>query len=351
MNNSKSTNKIWQLLKELSNKSGLSEIIINGLDNIYVEVDGELKQIEYQLSEKDVDEFVLEVAKSNRRPFDGAHPILDGNLPDGSRINVIAKDYTKTCHVITIRKYVKNIKTFENNPEVFDLGPDWVSFFKAMVSAKMNVIVSGGTGVGKTTFLNLLLQEVHPRERVITIEDTRELQFDFPNVVRLEARNFSYENMTPLTQRDLLKNTLRMRPDRIIVGEVRGAEVFDLMQAMNTGHDGSMCSIHANSPGECLIRLENLFMLCGFEIPLKALRFQLVSAIDYIVQIKRTREGKRVVSQVVEISSMEGDKITMQDIGATKNNKFSFTGFVPSNVSALNEAGLPKDFFSKIKLN
>ena len=195
--------------------------------------------------------------------------------------------------------------------------------------------------------LNLLLQEVSNRERVITIEDTRELQFTLPNVVRLEARP-PFGAKMGLTIRDLLKNTLRMRPDRIIVGEVRGGEVFDLLQAMNTGHEGSMTSVHANSPGECLMRLENLYMLSGYDIPLKALRFQISTAINFIIQIRRDRNGQRVIHQITEIAGMEGDKILSQDIAVQKSGELRFTGLVPICFARLQKAGMPKDFFAAL---
>jgi len=218
-------------------------------------------------------------------------------------------------------------------------------FLKTLIKARVNIVVAGGTGVGKTTFLNLLLQEIPQKERIITIEDTRELQFNHPNVVRLESR-LDYADEKGLTVRDLLKNTLRMRPDRIIVGECRGGEVFDLLQAMNTGHEGSMTSVHANSPGECLMRLENLYMLSGYDLPIKALRHQISSVVDFLIQIRRDKEGKRVVTNVTEIANMEGDRILTQDIGAIKNGEFKFSGLVPSCMERLQKAGLPKDFFS-----
>jgi pilus assembly protein CpaF len=206
-------------------------------------------------------------------------------------------------------------------------------------------MVSGGTGVGKTTFLNLLLQEINPLERVITIEDTRELQIQLPNVVRLETRGASFTGGAVLGMRDLVKNTLRMRPDRIIIGEVRGAEVFDLLQAMNTGHDGSMASIHSNNPGECLNRLENLYLLSGHDVPLRAIRQQIGTAIDFILQLKRTRDGQRVVGQISEVAGMEGERILLQDVGILRQDKLEFTGMVPKDMQKLIEAGLPKDFF------
>ena len=338
------SNRVGEVIEELSKKSGISEIVINRPDNIYVEKDGEMIRLDVKFSDEDLEKFCHEIANYNRKDFNSYSPILDGVLPDGSRINLVHKDYTNTCHAITIRRYQKNIKNFAGSPGIFSLSDEWINFFKLLVKARMNVVISGGTGVGKTTFLNLLLQELSFKERVITIEDTRELQLSLPNVVRLEARP-PVADLKGLTVRELLRNTLRMRPDRIIVGEVRGEEVFDLLQAMNTGHEGSMTSVHANSPGECLLRLENLYMLSGYELPLKALRYQICTAIDFIIQIKRDKDGHRIIHQVTEVANMEGDRILTQDIGTWKDGEFRFTGLVPSKVAKLQKAGLSKDFF------
>jgi pilus assembly protein CpaF len=336
---------INNLLDELSRKAGITEVIINRPDNVYVEKDGELIRLDTTFTDEEIEAFCQEIARFNRKEFDPEHPILDGSLPDGSRINLIHKDYTRSSHAVTIRKFLKSIRSFDTSPGIFNLNPHWVAFLKLLIRAKTNIVVSGGTGVGKTTFLNLLLQELNPRERVITIEDTRELQFNLPNVVRLEARP-PIGNQQGLSIRDLLRNTLRMRPDRIIVGEVRGGECFDLLQAMNTGHEGSMTSVHANSPGECLMRLENLFMLSGYDIPIKALRHQISTAMDFIIQIKRDKTGARVAFQLTEVAGMEGDRILMQDIGVMKNGELRFTGLVPSCMPKLIRAGLAKDFFA-----
>lgn len=337
-------NRINDLIDELAKKAGISELIINKNDNVYVEKDGEMIRIDATFSDDEINDFCTEIANYNRKNFDAYTPILDGNLPDGSRVNFIHKDYTKSTHAITIRRYSKQIKKFDSSPGIFGLSPQWMDFLKLLVKARVNVVVAGGTGVGKTTFLNLLLQEIPSRERIITIEDTRELQFNLPNVVRLEARPPAGEQ-AGLTIRDLLKNTLRMRPDRIIVGECRGGEVFDLLQAMNTGHEGSMTSVHANSPSEALLRLENLYLLSGYDLPIKALRYQISTALDFIIQIRRDKNGARVVHQVTEVSSMEGDKILLQDIGIQKNGELRFSGLVPSCFPRLQKAGLPKDFF------
>lgn len=337
-------NRIFDFLDELAKKSGISELIINSSESVFVEKDGEMIHIDVKFSDAEIDHFVKEIALYNKKEFDEKSPILDGNLPDGSRINVVHKNFTKTTHAITIRKFHKNILKFDTSPGIFGLNEKWVQFFKAMVKARMNIVISGGTGAGKTTLLNLFLQEVAPKERVISIEDTRELQFHHVNSVRLESRQ---ADGTYLSIRDLLKNTLRMRPDRIIVSEVRGAEVFDLLQAMNTGHEGSMTTIHSNSAPEALSRLENLYLLAGYDLPMRALRFQISEAIDFIIQIKRDREGRRYISQVTEVSNLEGDRILIQDVGVIKNNELRFNGLVPSRFEDLQRlGGLSGDFFS-----
>jgi len=334
--------KVQDLIDEIAKKAGISEIIFNRGDSVFVEKDGELIRLDVKFSDEELEGFCQEVAAFNFRPFDANHPVFDGNLSDGSRANFIHKDYTKATHAITIRRYSKSIRSLDSTPGIFGINAQWTEFFKLLVRARVNIAVSGGTGTGKTTCLNLLLQEISPKERIITIEDTRELQFNLPNVVRLEARPGG------LAIRDLVKNTLRMRPDRIIVGEVRGGEVFDLLQAMNTGHEGSMSTVHANSTSECLMRLENLFLLSGYDIPTKALRYQISSAIDFVIQIKRDKNGNRIIQQVSELCGMEGDRILMQDIGVHKDGELKFTGMVPSCMAKLQRAGLVKDFFANV---
>jgi pilus assembly protein CpaF len=339
------SNSVWKLLDEVAKKEGITEVIINRSDSVFVEHHGELVKLSAQLKPEDIQAFVLEVAQKNQKIFDEDHPFFDGILPDGSRINVIGQVYVQDGPAITIRRYRKDINIFDDKPEVFGLSVKWIQFFKICVKAKLNILVAGGTGSGKTTLLNLLLQEISSLERVITIEDTRELNFKLPNVVHLEARHAAFSSTKSLSMRDLLKNSLRMRPDRIIIGEVRGAEAFDLLQAMNTGHDGSMASIHGSGTGECLSRLENLFLMSGHEIPLRAIRHQISQAIDFIIQVKRLRDGSRVISQLTEVSGMEGERILLQDIGVMKENKLSFTGMAPRNMQKMIAAGLPSDFF------
>jgi pilus assembly protein CpaF len=338
------TNTVWVLLNEIDKQEGITEVIINNPDTIYVEHEGELVRLNRKLIAKDIEEFVNEVAVLNHRPFGPKQPILDGNLPDGSRINCISGHFTQSGPAITIRKYLKRINRLSELPGIFGLSDKWVRCLQAMVKARYNIVISGGTGSGKTTLLNLLLQEVDTLQRIITIEDTRELSFQHPNTLRLET--IPSLDVAKLSMRDLVKNSLRMRPDRIIIGEARGDEVYDLLQVMNTGHLGSMTSVHANSPQEALMRLENLFLLSGFDVPLRALRLQLATAIDLVIQIKKNKEKKRVITHISEVSGVEGEKILFQDIAHTRDEKLEFSGLPVKDLRRLVEAGLPPDFFN-----
>lgn len=343
-----SDNSVWNLLNDLQTKKGITEVVINGPKTVFVERGGHFIQLNVSLTKNDIYQFIQDIAEFNKKKCDSDTPILDGNLPDGSRINIINEPFALHCPAITIRKYLKSITSFDQNHSAFGLNEKWVEFFKSLVSARLNVIVSGGTGVGKTTFLNLLLAELSPQERVVTIEDTIELSLNFPNVVRLEAGSKLIQTKAIVNTRDLVKNTLRMRPDRIIIGEIRGEELFDLLQAMNTGHDGSMSSVHANNPGECVQRLETLFLLAGYDVPHHVVRRQIASAVDFIIQLGRNREGNRVVSSVAEITGMEGDSILMQTIASKNEDEVLVPrGIVPKNMDKLNHmGGLPLNFFN-----
>jgi pilus assembly protein CpaF len=344
---SEAVNSVWTLLKELEGKKGITEVVINNPKHIFVERQGQFIQLNVAITKADMYAFARDVASFNRKAFDQEHPILDGNLPDGSRINIIAEPFSTGSPAISIRKYLRSIQSFDTSPDIFGLTPKWVEFLKAAVRSRMNLIVSGGTGVGKTTFLNLLLKEIGAHERVVTIEDTIELSIGLPNVVRLEARTSSATGGPTLSIRDLVRNTLRMRPDRIIVGEARGGELFDLLQAMNTGHDGSMSSVHANSPGECLSRMETLFQLAGFDIPYHVVRRMMSSAVDMIIQISRNREGERVVSAISELTGMEGSNILSHQIALIDNGVLRSSGITPKNMETLHTKGeLPMNFFA-----
>ena len=335
------SNTMWKLIEDLDKKEGITEVIINAPDNVYVERSGKFIQLNVKLTKRDIVEFSKEVAITNHSVFDDDNPILDGVLADGSRINIIGEPYSKGSPAITIRKYLKSISSFDAVPDIFGLNDFWITFLKAIVSSRLNIIVSGGTGVGKTTFLNLLLSEIVQSERVVTIEDTRELSHSISNSVSLE----SFDQMP---MRSLVKNALRMRPDRIVVGEVRGAELFDLLQAMNTGHDGSMSTIHSSSSTECLSRIENLFMMAGFDLPIQVVRKQISHGVDFIIQLGRDRDGNRIVSDIMEITGMEGANILSHKVGVREEDELILTGITPKVMSKLNRfGGLPMNYFSK----
>lgn len=339
-------NSVWNLVQELNNKRGITEVAINDINKVFVERDGEFIQLKVDISEADIKQFINDVAQINNKVCDKNNPILDGSLPDGSRINIIVPPYVYQYPAITIRKYIRTIKSFQAGEQIFGIHDNAIKFFQSLVKSRCNLIISGGTGVGKTTFLNLLMNELDPNERIITIEDTFELNLNISNVVKLISRKQSV-GLNGLSTRELVKNSLRMRPDRIIIGEVRGEEVFDLLQAMNTGHEGSMSSVHANDARECIRRLETLFLLAGYDVPLKAVRFQIASAIDYIIQLKKTRDGNRVVGEVYELTGIDADAIQMQKIAEFKDERFAFTGLAPSNIDKLaQDGGLNIDFFA-----
>lgn len=339
----RSQNAIWILIDKLKNAKGITEFIINGPESVFVERLGDMSALDAKFTIDDVNFFIQDIVNFNKRPFDHDHPIFDGVLPNGYRINMISPLYTGGFPAITIRRYDKSLSSLEMAQEAFSMGPKWADFFLKCLQTKKSFMVSGGTGAGKTTLMNAFLSEIAHSERLITIEDTRELNFAHPNVVRLESRRAH----GGLTTFDLVKNALRMRPDRIVIGEIRGGEIFDLLQAMNTGHDGSMSTIHANSPKECLMRMENLFYFSGIaDVPVGAIRQQICSALSLIIQVQRTRDGRRVISHVNELTQMEGDRITMSEIGRWDGERLKFTGIVPTFMSEMIELGLEASFFS-----
>ena len=343
-------NKIWTLIQDLNSKQGITEIIINGPKSIFVEQKGSFVQLNYAVSKDHLYEFIDDVAGFNKKLCDEENPILDGNLPDGSRVNIIREPFSYGSPAITIRKYLKGLKSFDQQENIFGLSKEWIQFLRAIVKGKLTIMVSGGTGVGKTTFLNLLLNEMDVDERVVTIEDTLELNFDLPNCVRMESRKSLSANSAWIKTRDLVKNALRMRPDRIIIGETRGEELFDLLQAVNTGHEGSMSSVHANSARECLSRLETLFLMAGYDVPTRVVRRQIADGLDIIIQIGKDRKGRRVVKEITEVSEMEGETILTLSLAKWQEGRLTPTGLVTSHLGRLEEvAGLPKNFFNSLK--
>jgi pilus assembly protein CpaF len=284
------------------------------------------------------------------RRVDESQPWVDARLEDGSRVNVIIRPCAVDGPTVSIRKFSRDPLTLDRLVEIGTLSPQAVNLLRGLVEARLNILISGGTGSGKTTMLNALSAFIDPTQRIVTIEDAAELQMKQDHVVRLETRPASAEGTTAVTQRDLVRNALRMRPDRIIVGEVRGAEAFDMLQAMNTGHDGSMTTIHANTARDALSRLEQMVAMMGGEIPMSAVRRQIASGLEIVLQLARLPDGKRRILSVSEITGMEGDIITMQDIFVWKQRgrseagdvlgDFVATGIRPKCVERLAHAGV-----------
>ena len=283
------------------------------------------------------------------RRVDEASPMVDARLPDGSRVNVIVPPLALKGPILTIRKFSADALTGSNLVDLGTLSPELVEVLEGCVQGKLNVLISGGTGVGKTTLLNVLSSFIPDTERILTIEDAAELQLDQEHVVSLEARPANIEGQGEVRIRDLVRNALRMRPDRIIVGEVRGPETVDMLQAMNTGHEGSLTTIHANSPRDALARLEVLVLTAGVDLPLRAIREQIASAFDVVIQISRFVDGSRVVTHVTEVLRMESDVITIQDLFLAKpgSGPARPTGIRPHFADKLAASGvtLPVDVF------
>jgi len=302
-------------LEPLLHDDSITDILVNGHAQVYVERAGKLHHADVSFQDDQhlmliIDRIVSQVG----RRVDEASPMVDARLRDGSRINAIIPPLALDGPSLSIRRFGKRRYNIEALVEKGTVTPEAVNFLQAVVRARLNVIVCGGTGSGKTTMLNCLSAFVPEDERIVTIEDSAELSLQQPHVVRLETRPANLEGKGEITQRELVKNCLRMRPDRIIVGEVRGAEVLDMLQAMSTGHDGSIATIHANSPRECLGRLEMMMLLAGFSIPQRAMRQQIASAVNIVVHVSRLSDGTRKVMRISELSGMEGDTVMMQDL-------------------------------------
>jgi pilus assembly protein CpaF len=341
-----SNNPVWAMLDRLGTKAGITEIVINGPDDVFVEKEGKFISVDVKITQTSIDEFVSQLAILNQKDIDENSPVFNGNLPDGSRVNVVTSPIRMEGPAITIRKFLKNIQTFDTRKGIFGLSPNWVAFLKAAIKSRMNIMISGGTGVGKTTFLNLLLQETEKYERKVIIEDVRELNIQMPNTIRMETSQLA--NSRTISVTELVKNSLRMRPDRIIIGEIRGEEVFDLLQAMNSGHDGCIASIHANTPRECLNRMENLFLLSGYEVPYQVIRQQIGRTINLIIQLKRNRNGLRVVSHIAEVTDVAGEQVLLQDLGvlAKDMDYIVSTKYLPKNIERLEKAGFDRSLFT-----
>jgi len=302
-------------LEPLLARDDIADIMVNGADTVYIETQGRMEQTGIRFRDnKQLMNICQRIVSQVGRRVDESSPICDARLVDGSRVNVIAPPLAIDGPTLTIRKFKKDKLTLKQLVQFGSISPEGATVLEIIGRSRCNVLISGGTGSGKTTLLNCLTAYIDSTERIITCEDAAELQLQQPHVVRLETRPPNLEGEGEVTMRDLVKNCLRMRPERIIVGEVRGPEAFDLLQAMNTGHDGSMGTLHANSPREALSRLESMITMGGFSLPSKTLREMIVSSIDVIVQAQRLRDGSRRITHVSEVMGMEGDVIITQDV-------------------------------------
>ncbi len=306
-------------LEPLLRDNSVNDILVNGPYKVYVERRGklDLTQLRFR-NDAHVLHVAQRIASSIGRRVDGASPMLDARLSDGSRVNVIIFPLSLKGACISIRKFSRSVVDFSKFTELGTVSPELQSALEIAARCRLNILISGGTGSGKTTLLNALSRMIDPTERIITIEDAAELQLQQPHVVQLETRPPNIEGQGQITQRELVRNSLRMRPDRIILGEVRGSEAFDMMQAMNTGHNGSMSTIHANSARDALARVENMILMANLSLPTRAIRGQIVSAIDLIVHIERMRDGKRRVTEVAHVAGLEADTILLGSLFAYK---------------------------------
>lgn len=325
----------------------VSDILVNGPSQVFVERRGKLELTEVVFSDSDhlmkiIDKIVSRIG----RRVDESSPMVDARLPDGSRVNAIIPPLALDGPLLSIRRFAVVPLTISDLIDKRSLTPTLAELLSAMVQAKMNILISGGTGTGKTTLLNVLSASIPHQERIVTIEDAAELQLQQPHVVRLETRPPNIEGKGEVSQRALMRNSLRMRPDRIILGEVRGAEVLDMLQAMNTGHEGSMATVHANSPRDALTRLENMAGYGGAVISQDAMRQQISSAINAVIQIARLTDGRRKVVSVQEITGMEGDIITMQEIYRFNQTGVGSDGTVAGNFRA---TGVRPKFMDRLK--
>ena len=293
----------------------VTDIMVNGPEHVFVERGGKLEQTTVRFRDAShIANIAQKIAAGVGRRIDESSPMVDARLPDGSRVNIIFPPLALDSPTISIRKFARRRPDFRVMATNGTMTSPVARILEICARSRLNILISGGTGSGKTTLLNAMSKMIDHGERVVTIEDAAELQLQQPHVVRLETRPPNLEGKGEITQRDLLRNALRMRPDRIIVGEVRGTEAFDMLQAMNTGHDGSICTVHANTGRDALTRIENMVQMGSFNLPLRAIRMQIASAVDVVVQIERMRDGIRRLTEVVEIVGMEGDVITMNTI-------------------------------------
>ena len=341
----------------------VADILVNGPASVYVERAGKLEKTQVRFSsEAHLRNIIDRIVSGVGRRIDESSPMVDARLKDGSRVNVIIPPLALDGPMMSIRRFTVTRLNMENLIELGSISPPAAQLLQSVVKARLNVLISGGTGSGKTTLLNILSGYIPADERIITIEDSAELQLQQPHVVRLETRPPNIEGRGEVTQRDLVRNSLRMRPERIVIGEVRGAETFDMLQAMNTGHEGSITTIHANSPRDALSRVESMVTMSGIELPVRTIRQQIASAINVVVQIQRQEDGRRRVVSIQEINGMEGEIITMSEIMSFQRRgvddkgqvlgSFQATGIIPGFYERLRQRGidLPISVFSANRL-
>ena len=336
-------------LEVLRKDETITEIMINGPKQIFVEKLGKLTLSSVQFHDDDHLMNIIErILSPLGRRIDESSPLVDARLDDGSRVNIIIPPLSLVGPCVTIRKFSKKPLTVENLINFGTLSREMADFLKACVKARLNILVSGGTGSGKTTTLNVLSSFIPENERIVTIEDAAEIQLQQEHVVTLESRPPNIEGKGAITIRDLVKNALRMRPDRIIVGEVRAGEALDMLQAMNTGHDGSLTTAHANTPRDALRRMETMVLMAGFELPVRAIREQVASAIDLIIQQSRIKDGSRKITYITEIQGMEGDTVTTQDLFKYEHERMDENG---KSVGRFVSSGLQPAFLDKFTVN
>lgn len=334
-------------LEALLADDGITEIMVNGPSQTFVERNGKVMLTDVRFAgDEHVERIINKIVRPLGRRVDAKAPLVDARLPDGSRVNAVVPPCAIDGPSITIRKFSKDRLTIEDLINFGSLTEDMARFLEACVVSKLNIVISGGTGSGKTTLLNVLSSFIPEGDRIVTIEDAAELSLNQANVVRLETRHADAPDERNVDIRDLVRNSLRMRPERIVVGECRGGEALDMLQAMNTGHDGSLTTVHANNPRDTISRLETLVLMAGMDMPVDIVRKQIASAVQLIVQQARMRDGSRKVTHITEIAGMEGQNVVMQDIFTFEENGEDSEGKV---VGEFGPSGLPPTFNDRLK--
>jgi pilus assembly protein CpaF len=334
-------------LEKLLLDPNVTEVMVNGPGEVWIERDGRLEQTALRFTDDShLRRIINKIVAQVGRRIDEASPMVDARLPDGSRVNAVIPPLSLTGPLVTIRKFTQNRLALRDFVRLGTLTAESIEFLERCIKAELNILVSGGTGSGKTTLLNAMSTAIPDGDRIVTIEDAAELRLNQRHVLRLESRPANIEGDGAVSIRDLVRNSLRMRPDRIIVGEVRGAEALDMLQAMNTGHDGSLTTLHANTPRDALSRVETMVLMAGYDLPIRAIRQQVASALDLIIHLERLQDGTRRVTAITEVQRMESDVITLQEIYEFKFEGIGASGKVKG---ALAPTGLRPSFLHKFE--